>query len=304
MRIPRLTLSVVAISVLISPTLLSAQAQTDQVEAAAFINLVPGHPFTAEYVTTFTSLDDGGKPVTMKSTEHVARDRMGRVWRFTEQDDTGVETYTIEDPVAHQQVRLLTGSDTFEVVDPSTNERKTTTRILNHGAIVTPYPRTIRDGIVVAWSKPYSPWPPDPPSLDFAGTHGKNLPGIEDAGWITVDGLSLHGYRTASVLEGKDQGRAQVNLVERLKDIYVCRYRTEPDDLHADRYTLGANRFSSREVRVVLRNIKLVDPDPSLFKIPAEYKVETQDEFDDELQRLETASEASANAKTLSPPSN
>ena len=69
----------------------------------------------------------------------------------------------------------------------------------------------------------------------------------EDAGWITLDGLSLHGYRIASVLEGKDQGRAQVNLVERLKEIHVCRYRTDPDDLHADRTSRSPSDHHSHQ---------------------------------------------------------
>ena len=46
MRIPHLIPSFVATSLLFSPILLSAL--TGQVESAAFINLVPGHPFTAE----------------------------------------------------------------------------------------------------------------------------------------------------------------------------------------------------------------------------------------------------------------
>jgi hypothetical protein len=158
---------------------------------------------------------------------------------------------------------------------------------------------TKREGL---WDPPYSPWPPDPPSLDNAGTHGKKgLPGIEDAGWISLDGLSLHGYCVASVLEWKDQGRAQVDLIERLKNKYVCRYRTDPDDLQADRYTFSVNRLSSRKVRIVLRNIKLGDPDPSLFKIPTEYKFETQEEFDEELQKLTEDFESSVRPEQLSP---
>lgn len=241
-----------------------------------FIETVPGRPFTADVaITHWSTGEDGERTPDTPQIEHVARDRYGRVWHA----GSGFPAEsTILDPVAHNMISLLTGEDIALVRNPVTGREEYVTKILNRGASV----------IEVNSFGYCAPWPPDLPTFDYS----KREPsGLRDVGWQTVSGVRLHGFRVA--ISGKDW--LPLTMPERLEEKYAERYRTEPDDLRADRLVIY--RWSAElGSRMELTNIKLVEPDSSLFRIPSNYKIETEDEFRDEYWKLREAFESSAKA--------
>jgi hypothetical protein len=97
----------------------------------------------------------------------------------------------------------------------------------------------------------------------------------------------MHGIRVA------ESGPSALSMAERLQEEYHERYRPEPDDLRADRLVIY--RFKDEtDARVELVNIQFDEPDPSLFRIPPNFKIGTQAEFWSELTDLRKAFQESS----------
>jgi hypothetical protein len=184
----------------------------------------------------------------------------------------------IVDPISKSTIILQTGEGTKVVQDPVTGRPKVVTKVLNRVASV------IQSNSFALCA----PWPPDPPTVDFV----KREPtGIRDVGWQTVSGIRLHGIRVAV------SGPSPLSIEERLEEDYYDRYRPDPDDLRADRLVIY--KFNDEiDARVELVNIRFDEPDPSLFRIPSNFKIGTQVEFWSELTDLRDAFEKSP---TLTP---
>lgn len=230
------------------------------------IDTRPGHPFIADVAITISGPDEDGRPAQVSHFfERVARDRFGRVWHSTFGGGSP-HLEGIDDPVAHRSILLQTAYSTSMVWNRSSDKNEFVATPLHRGATI--------------WDmhdfSACSPWPPSLPTLDFVRREPE---GLRDIGWLAVSGLQLHGYRVA--ISGVSQETA--TITERMEQNYMERYRTQPDDLGADRLVLL--RSPNSDQRFELINLKLVEPDPALFQIPSEFKIETQVEFFDDVDR-------------------
>lgn len=93
---------------------------------------------------------------------------------------------------------------------------------------------------------------------------GSPIP-VEDLGTRVIEGVSAHGWRMTQALAiGASAGHGPVLITEAWRceelDAEVLRIRTDPTSVQTDR----------------LINITRAEPDPSLFQVPPDYRIEDE----------------------------
>ena len=127
-----------------------------------------------------------------------------------------------------------------------------------HTAAITerPFPTAV-SGHYHTWGSERFPFPgtkPLPRNLEF-----------EDLGYQTIEGVLAHGgrfIRTGETPETQSKGTKPS-----VSELWVS------DELAADVLQIRTDPSKGDEYRIALNNVQRVEPDPSLFQIPADYAV-------------------------------
>ena len=229
---------------ILAPT--STSAQCPLIGAFGFegINSVEGLPFQAKQVMTKVTTGNDGAKRTEVMKSHVFRDTKGRVRieRFydgTEDPLEGVPWQIIIHDNCGTSVSLLPSQQTAKIQKMLTHLKRSD---LPH-------------------CKEF-----DPNQLPQPGAKGK----FEILGHRMLDGVEIMGWRTTyySSIEAMSSGAPPVEITERWCSTTL--------DAEMDTFILSQN--PKMEIRIVVTDLKRIEPDPALFEIPEGYKITVADE--------------------------
>jgi hypothetical protein len=239
--------------------------------------ITPNAPYSAEAVTEATQVLADGNRINRKSVTRVYRDGEGRT-RREESDDTGsVVTVSIVDPVAHvsyvlnpasrtayrDQVLLRTPmmrsggvpADVFSKMEAeSTAQGEMTRRVAERRGDAPPPP-------LPAPPPPGAPPPPPLPPPPPEATPNREVV-TENLGQQIVEGVTATGSRTTTTIPA--------GAIGNLQPIKVVMEQWVSPDLQVLVMTKHSDPRSG-ETTYRLQNIVRVDPDRSLFSVPADY---------------------------------
>ncbi len=246
--------------------------------------LVKNAPYTADAVSETTQTLADGNRITRKNTTSLARDSAGRTRREETMGAVGPwstggsgdapKIVFINDPVAHtnyvlgpnhiaRMTKVESGeAGTFSTLK-STDEAKATAEA--GGAVV------MRQGEFSAVAPPPLP----PPGLAAAGpeqvilynklSDERQNAKTEDLGQQTIQGVVAQGHRTTMTIPAGQMGNERpIEIVN--ETWYSPELQTTVMSKRSD------PRFGDTTYQ--LTNIERAEPDPMLFQVPSDYKVE------------------------------
>jgi hypothetical protein len=228
----RLVLTALAVAMIAVPSL---RAQTGQ---GMFVTPVAGAPFVGQVAVQRTIIQPGGHTLTIHTTHMIARDAQGRI-------RNEVSTFLLPNSTAAPAViRVL-------IYDP---QNRLSTSLF-------PGTRTFRIFPVQ-----------HPPATDapagYASPAGSTQPpsqyaNEQDLGTRTIAGLEVHGMRETQKIPAAQSGTG--------KDIVVTDEYWYSYDLKMNLSVKHADPRTG-SVTMTVAQLTRIDPDPSLFAIPAGYK--------------------------------
>ena len=224
----------------------STSAQCPLIGAFGFegINAVEGMPFQAKKVMTKVTTGNDGARRTEVMKSHIFRDTKGRVRVERFYDGT-------EDPLENVpwQIIIHDNCGTSVSLLPSQQTAK-----------IQKMP-THLNGSDLPHCKQF-----DPNKLPQPGAKGK----FEILGHRMLDGVEIMGWRTAyySSVEAMSSGEPPTEISERWCSTTL--------DVEMDSFILLQN--PKMEIRIVVSDLKSIEPDPALFEIPEGYKITGADE--------------------------
>jgi hypothetical protein len=214
-----------------------------------FIRGGKGVPFSAEFVSTTVRTLADGTHITEEQKRFEARDSQGRTRNETYVPDSLAKLrgqpadqpmfITIMDPVSGQNIHL--------------NPQQKTATVFSIPAPSAHVPQR-----VVA-AQPSQP----PPPRSYAQSSREKLDGK------TIDGVYAEGTRITTVYPAGTQGND--------RDITVVTERWMSPDLGVEVLHKTSDPRNG-ETTTEVRNLNRAEPDPSLFQLPADYKVQSQPE--------------------------
>ena len=211
---------------------------------------VTGAPYSAQGVTETTQILADGNRITRKTTSFVARDSMGRTRREQNLDFVGPwanankpsSVVFINDPVAGTRYTLDSNSHTATKI-PATNDLEAKFKIATRAKLEAEH-----NGPIVI-STAASP---------------QTTPKTESLGTQTVGGVQAEGKRvTETIPAGKIGNERDINIVN--ETWYSPELQTTVMSKNSDP--------RSGDVVYTLTNINRSEPDPTLFQVPADYKI-------------------------------
>ena len=245
-RFPGVTLLSLAVCCLLTVAAASTLAQCPDTGTMVFnqVNSIAGSPFQAKQVTTIVTYADDGSKTTSIVKANLFRDSKGRVRveRFINVPDNSSDTAT--------DILLYDHCGNSYSLRPS----------LHTGRWQTFTP---------AANAPHQPYCRDP------NPHLVINPGptrtFEDLGSKLIDGVSAHGTRTTEYASASDKstGGPPTHIYE-----HWC---AKSLDNLVQSYSLTDN--PKREVTIAITEIKLDEPDASLFTVPEGYKLTKIDQY-------------------------
>jgi hypothetical protein len=230
--------------------------------------IVTGAPYSADETTEFTQTLSDGTVIDRKSTRSIARDSEGRTRMEITLPATGPMAMSgapptiisIDDPVAHKHYIL--------------NPTDKTAREIGGGPMMGGFGGGHEGG--------HGGGPDGGGPGGFAGRGpgghdgggpdaGPGGPGGDGAttvslGTKTIEGITVEGTRTTSSIPAGKIGNAQA--------IVISFERWYSPDLLTNVQTIRSNPFTGKTT-FMLTNLKRTEPDPSLFTVPADYKLVT-----------------------------
>jgi hypothetical protein len=215
----------------------------------SYSELIPGgkDPFSAEFISTTVRTLSDGTHITNEQKRFEARDSQGR---------TRNETY-LPDYVAKERKQPPGQPMFITIMDPVSgkhihlNPQQKTATVISFPAILPPHPPQR----VVA-SQPVQPGPRPNVSREKLG--GK-----------TIDGIYAEGTRTTTVYPAGTQGND--------RDITVVSERWISPELAVE-VLVKTSDPRSGESTTEVQNLNRAEPDPALFEVPADYKIQSQAE--------------------------
>jgi hypothetical protein len=241
-----------AVSTLLPP----AYAQTGSgggggsiITSFSYSELVPGGkgPFSAEFISTTVRTLSDGTHITNVQKRSEARDSQGRTRNATYLPDY-VAKERNEPP---GQPMFITIMDPVSGKHIHLNPQQKTATVISFPTILPPHPPQR----VVA-SQPVQPGPR--PNVSR-----------EKLGGQTIDGVYAEGTRTTAVYPAGTQGND--------RDITVVSERWISQDLGVE-VLVKTSDPRSGETTTEVQNLNRAEPDPALFEVPADYKIQSQAE--------------------------
>ncbi|HLY93122.1 MAG TPA: hypothetical protein VKQ89_07700 [Candidatus Angelobacter sp.] len=241
-----------------------AQVEFFSSELAAGGEVITGAPYTATAVTESTQTLADGNRIVNKSSGFVARDSQGRtrremtLHRIGPLDVNGPKpTFFINDPVTHTQY-VVTGNEATKIVKSEGTWNQglpifTTRRIERNGVVSE---KTVVNGQVSGEKVAAGHW-----------EEGSRQVKHEDLGTQTIEGVSAQGRReTVTIPAGQIGNERPLELVTEIwtsPELHTVIMRRHSDP------RMGESVFR-------LTDIKLGEPDSSLFLPPPGTKIKSQ----------------------------
>jgi hypothetical protein len=225
--------SLLARKVAWSGLLIFFPAALPQLANGTFVAPVLHTPFTAVSTLETTRITPEGASISLKTIRPMARDSQGRIYKEARKLESATETNT---PPILMIALYQPETKLYTFIYPSH-------RTFWEGTLKQPAPLLARE-YFYGWPTRYGP----PLSKDTR---------VEDLGKRTMQGISVRGERQTRsfVVQGK-------NIVETDEYWYS-------DDLGMN--LLAIHHGPKVTVTVTVVELKLAEPDPSLFKIPSGY---------------------------------
>lgn len=225
-----------------------------------YVGTEAGKPFVAERSgTTITHQADGTDKITIGITELVARDGTGRI-RF--------EKHGPPRPDDHKEVILT--SPEGERFAAENLALRTVIQIFDcsNGTVT-----MLQPGMRVAWVKENHSSSGEKSrersySSIFAPHAQDKVPANmqrQDLGFQMIEGVEAHGFKTITL--GRENDGDKNGLPIREQEIWAS------DELAAIVLDIRRDMKAGTEFRNALAKIKREEPDPSLFEVPAGYKI-------------------------------
>jgi len=211
---------------------------------------VTGAPYSAQAVTETTQVLSDGNRIVRKTTSSIARDSMGRTRREQNLDFVGpwatagkpLMLVLISDPVAGSSYALNSDS---------------------HTAIKTPVGADMEAKLKIGARAKIDAERNGPVVISTMAS-AKTTPKTESLGTQTVGGVQAEGKRvTETIPAGKIGNERDINIVS--ETWYSPELQTTVMTKNSDP--------RSGEVVYTLTNINRSEPDPTLFQVPADYKL-------------------------------
>jgi hypothetical protein len=200
---------------------------------------VPNQPYTAQVVSTHLETSANCTAVPRETRQVYRRDSQGR---------TRIESCTPDTPCAHVDGR--SGGDPHGVVNLYVPLRRQFIQLLTwqKTARVMTFPGT-------------GPIPTHGPNLNAIGTTTESLPGK------AIHGVYAVGTRTTEVLPSDDRTAPDILDVQEVW--------TSPDLKITVQASFTSTDPRSSNTSIHIQKLDRSEPDPALFEIPADYKIET-----------------------------
>jgi hypothetical protein len=217
----------------------------------SYSELIPGgkDPFSAEFISTTVRTLSDGTHITNEQKRSEARDSQGRTRNETYLPDYVAKErnqppgqpmfITIMDPVSGKHIHL--------------NPQQKTATVISFPAILPGHPPQN-----VAASQPVQLAPRSRPNISKEKLGGK-----------TIDGIYAEGTRTTTVYPAGTQGND--------RDITVVSERWISSELGVE-VLVKTSDPRSGETTTEVQNLNRAEPDPALFEVPADYKIQSQAE--------------------------
>lgn len=228
--------------------------------------LVRGAPFSATIKNNSVQTLADGNQLVQTSTGSIARDSQGRTRQELATPSVGPadlkapRLVLIEDPVSGTAYSLdLTDKIAHQMPLPSSRQNADS------------YPAAQAGGLAVQIGPSGLGWSAAPiigaalsgPKAAMAGNQ-QDQPSTEDLGSKTMEGLLVNGTRTTTTIPAGQIGNSEaikiINEVWTSPDLKTVIYSKRTDPL-------------AGEQTLELTNIARAEPDPSLFTVPAEFKI-------------------------------
>jgi hypothetical protein len=226
---------------------------------------IPGAPYSAQAVTQHVQVLSDGNRITHTTTNNVARDSKGRVYR--EESLPGLDSNSepphlvlIEDPIAGQHITLNSNSKTaFRT--PVSQTKKADEAAARAGV---PPPG---QGIVLMFDTAGSGQPQQTVSTMMKIKADDEKAATTDLGKQTIEGVVAQGTKITRTIPAGDMGN-DLPIVITTETWYspdlkvlVMSKSTDP--------RMGETTYK-------LTNLSRTEPDPSMFQIPSDYTVKDQ----------------------------
>jgi hypothetical protein len=232
--------------------------------------VVKRQPYQAQTLTEMKQTLADGSHIAQTTTATVARDSDGRTvrtqklstigpWKSASDSSQtdGATLTTIFDPIANTHTDYTSDSNVAHVITmPSRPASGAVRTVAGEFAMVAPAPGDAGAGPVTFSVRGHAelPQPADDPA-----------PKTESLGAKTIDGIAATGTRDATTIPAGKIGND--------KDLVITRETWYSPDLKlVIQSTQTDPRFG--ETTYTLTNIQRSEPDPTLFQVPAGYKVE------------------------------
>ena len=226
---------------------------------------IPGAPYSAQAVTQHVQVLSDGNRITQTTSNNVARDSKGRVYREESLPGLGNSNaepphlILIEDPVAGQHITLDSNSKTA-IKTPAAQMKKADEAAARQG--VPP----LSQGITLMFDTAGSGQPPQTLSAMKIKADDEKA-ATTDLGKQTIEGVVAHGTRITRTIPAGEMGN-DLPIVITTETWYspdlkvlVMSKSTDP--------RMGETTYK-------LTNLSRTEPDPSLFQIPADYVIKDQ----------------------------
>jgi hypothetical protein len=212
------------------------------------ISGIKAAPYSAEFVTKSVQTLADGTHITQQQKRIQARDSEGR---------TRTEIYMLDLPGGNADQPTM-----ISIQDPTTgqfihlNARQKTATVQTFG-LHTP---------MQAGSVRQVPPPPSVPPPSVQTVHPRPQPSIEKLGGQTIEGVYAEGTRITRVVPAGTMGND--------RDITMVTETWRSPDLNIDVRTMTTDPRSG-ERTTQIKSLSRAEPDPALFQVPPDYKVQT-----------------------------
>ncbi|MGH9557631.1 MAG: hypothetical protein ACRD30_00220 [Bryobacteraceae bacterium] len=223
---------------------------------------VTGEPYSAEAITKTTQTLADGTHITNQTSSTIYRDSEGRERREDTLSKLGPWTSNGTPP------KIVFISDPVAKVSYTLDENTHTARKL---PAPPPPPPGAGAGDVASWTRPQLTMPLPPPSggnaVYFTSQSSSSDGKVQQLGTQTIDGVQAKGTRnTITISAGQIGNDRDLTIVD--ERWYSPELKVLLMSKHSDPRQ-GENDYS-------LTNISRAEPDPSLFQVPADYKIVDQ----------------------------
>jgi hypothetical protein len=225
---------------------------------------IPGAPYSAQAVTQHVQTLADGNRITQTTTNAVARDSKGRVYReeslpgLGNNDGEPPHLALIEDPVAGQHITLDSNSKTA-IKMPSAQMKKADEAAAREG--IPPLA-----GITLDFNTAGSGQPPQNfTAMKLKADDEKTA--TTDLGKQTIEGVAAQGTRITRTIPAGEMGNELPIVI------------TSETWYSPDLKVLVMSKSSDPrmgETTYKLTNLSRAEPEPALFQIPADYTVKDQ----------------------------